>query len=61
MVTFKMDLHFKIQKTYLGIIICIVKKPNVPIFRQNGQIGLFWPKFGQKWIFSPKLRKQMLK
>ena len=56
-----MDLRFKIQKTYLGIIIRILKKPSVPIFRQNGQIGLFWTKFGQNWIFSSKLRKQMLK
>ena len=28
---------------------------------QNGQIWLFWPKFGQKWIFSSKLRKQQIK
>ena len=56
-----MDLGFRIQKTYLEIIIRILKKPSVPIFWQNGQIGLFWPKFGQKWISSSKLRKQMLK
>ena len=56
-----MDLGFKIQKTNLGMIICILKIPSVPIFRQNRQIGLFWPKFVQKWVFSLKLRKQMLR
>ena len=34
---------------------------SMPIFRQNGQIRIFWPKFGHKWIFSSKLRKQVLK
>ena len=56
-----MDIGFKIQKTNLGIIIRILKKPSVPIFGQNGQMGLFWPKFSQKWIFSSKLRKEILK
>ena len=55
-----MDVGFKIQKTNLGIIICILKIPSVPMLRQNGQVGLFWHKFDQKWIFSLKLRKQML-
>ena len=56
-----MDIAFKIQKTNLGIRIRILKIPSVPIFKQNGQIWPFWPRFGQKWIFSSKLRKQMLK
>ena len=55
-----MDLGFKIQKINLGIRIRIMKIPSVSIFRQNGQIWLFWPKFGQKWVVSSKLRKQML-
>ena len=45
-----MDLAFKIQKTNLGIRIHILKIPSVPIFKQNGQIWLFWPKFAQKGI-----------
>ena len=45
-----MDLAFKIQKTNLGIKILILKIPNVPIFKQNGEIWLFWPKFAQKEI-----------
>ena len=56
-----MDLGFKIQKTNLGIRISILKIPNEPILKQDGQIWLFWPKFGQKWSFNSKLRKQMLK
>ena len=56
-----MNLGFKIQKTNLGIRIRILKIQSLPIFRQNGQILLSWPKFDQKWIFSSKLRKQMLK
>ena len=56
-----MNLGFKIQKTNLVIRTCILKIPSDSIFRQNGQIRRFWPKFGQKWIFSSKLRKQILK
>ena len=56
-----MDLGFKIQKANLEIIIRILKISYVPIFRQNGQIALFLPKFVQKWIFSLKLRKKLLK
>ena len=32
-----MDLGFNIQKTNLGIRICILKIPSVPMFSQNGQ------------------------
>ena len=56
-----MDLGFKIQKTNLVIRIRMLKILSVPILKQNGQIRPFWPKFGQKWIFSSKLRMQMLK
>ena len=54
-----MDLGFEIQKTNLGIRIRILKIRSASISRQNGQIWLFWPKFGQKWIFSSKLRKHV--
>ena len=29
----------------------------VPIFRQNGQISLFWHKFAQKWILGLEFQK----
>ena len=47
-----MDLGFKIQKTNLGGRIRILEILSVPILRQIGQIWIFWPKFGQKLIFS---------
>ena len=56
-----MDLAFKIQKTNLEIRIRIFKIPSVPIFKQNEQIWLFWPKFAQKGIYSWELIKPMLK
>ena len=40
-----MDLGFEIQKANFGIRINILEIPCVPIFRWNGQIWLFWPKF----------------
>ena len=54
-----MDLGFKIQENNFGIRIRILKC--VPIFRQNGQIWLFWPKFGQNVVFGLIFRKQKLK
>ena len=29
----------------------------VPIFRQNGQLWIFGPKFAQKWILGSKFKK----
>ena len=52
-----MNLGFKIQKTNLGIRIRILKIESVPNFRQNGQIWLFWPKFGQKCFFHFEIKK----
>ena len=31
--------------------ISILEIPCVPIFRENGQLKLFWPKFAPKWVF----------
>ena len=36
---------FEIQKTNIGIRISIFEIPCVPIFRQNGQLWIFGPKF----------------
>ena len=46
----KIDLGFEIWKTNAGIKISIVEIHCVPIFRQNRQLRIFWPKFAQKWI-----------
>ena len=43
----KRKLGFEIQKTNVGIRISILEIPCVPIFRQNGQLWIFWPKFGE--------------
>ena len=53
----KMDLGFEIQKTNVGIRISILEIPCVPIFRQNGQLWLFEPKFAQKWILGSEFQK----
>ena len=48
----KRKLRFEIQKTNVGIRISIFEIPCVPIFRQNGQLWLFGPKFAQNgfWV-----------
>ena len=43
----KRKLGSEIQKTNVGIRISIFEIPCVPIFRQNGQLWLFGPKFAQ--------------
>ena len=47
-----MNLGFKIQKANVGIRISILEIPYVPIFRQNGQLWIFGPKFAQKWVLG---------
>ena len=44
----KRNLKLEIHKTNVGIRISIVKMSCVLIFRKNGQIQLFQPKFAQK-------------
>ena len=53
----KRKLGFEIQKTNVGIRISILEIPCVPIFRQNGQLWLFGPKFAQKWILGSEFQK----
>ena len=53
----KRKLGFEIQKTNVGIRISILEIPCVPIFRQNGQLWVFGPKFAQKWILGSKFQK----
>ena len=51
--------EFKVgnHKTNVGIRISIVKISCVPIFRKNGQLWLFRPKFAQKWILESGFQK----
>ena len=44
----KMDLGSEFQKSKSGFGICILEILYVPIFRQNGQLWIFGPKFAQK-------------
>ena len=53
----KMDLGSIIQKTNVGIRISIVKMSRLPIFRKNGQLWLFRPKFSQKWVLELEFQK----
>ena len=53
----KRKLGFEIQKTNVGIRISIFEIPCVPIFRQNGQLWVFGPKFAQKWILGSEFQK----
>ena len=53
----KRKLGFEIQKTNVGIRISILEIPCVPIFRQNGQLWIFGPKFAQKWILRSEFQK----
>ena len=53
----KRKLGFEIQETNVGIRISILEIPCVPIFRQNGQLWIFGPKFAQKWILGSKFQK----
>ena len=43
----KMNLGLQLQKTNVGIRISILQIPGVPIFRQDKQRIIFWPKFAQ--------------
>ena len=53
----KRKLGFEIQKTNVRIRISIFEIPCVPIFRQNGQLWIFGPKFAQKWILGSEFQK----
>ena len=49
-------LGFEIQKHNVGIRISILEIPCVPIFRWNGQLWLFGPKFAQKRTLGSKFQ-----
>ena len=55
-----MDLGLEIQKTNVGIRMSILEIPCVPIFRQNEQLGLFWPKFVQKIDLGLEIQKTIV-
>ena len=51
-----MDLGLQIQKTNIRIDISILEILCVPIFRQNGYLWLFRPKFAQKRILGSEFQ-----
>ena len=53
----KRKLGFEIQKSNVGIRISFLEIRCAPIFRQNGQLWIFGPKFGQKWILGLEFQK----
>ena len=53
----KRNLRFEIQKTNVGIRISMLDIPCVPVFRQNGHLWIFEPKFAVKWILGSKFQK----
>ena len=55
----KKKIKIEIQKTNVGIRISMFEIPCVPIFRQNGHLWLFGPKFAQKWIVGSEFQKSM--
>ena len=48
----KMDFWLEIQKTTVEIRTSILEIPFVPMFKEKGQLWLFWPKFARKWIWG---------
>ena len=53
----RMDLGLQTQKTNVGIRISILEILCLPIFKQNGQLWLFLPKFPQKWTLVSEFQK----
>ena len=53
----KMDLGLESQKTNVEIRMIILKILCAPIFRQNGQLSVSWPKFPKNWILEMEFQK----
>ena len=53
----KMDFGVKFQKSKSGFGISILEVLLAPIFKQNGQLWIFGPKFAQKWILGSEFQK----
>ena len=53
----KSNLRSEFWKSKPRIGISSSKITGAPIFRQNGLVWLFWPKFTQKWILGSEFRK----
>ena len=47
------------QKSKSGFGISILEILRAPIFRQNGQLWIFGPKFAQKWVLRSEFQKSM--
>ena len=50
-------METKFQKSKSGFRISILEKLCVPIFRQNGELWIFGPKFVQIWILGSEFQK----
>ena len=50
-------LESKFQKFMTGFGISILEILCVPIFRQNGELGISGPKFAQNWILGSEFQK----
>ena len=55
-----MDFGSKFQKINVGLRINVLEIPCVRIFRENGQMWLFGPKFAQKWILGQNFKNLSL-
>ena len=53
----KWFLGSEFQKLNVGLRISILEISCVPVFRQNGQFWLFWPKLTQKRLFGSEFQK----
>ena len=45
------------EKSISRFRICILEILCAPIFRQNGQLGIFGPKFAERWILEAEFQK----
>ena len=53
----KLILGSELQKSKSGFGFTNLEIVSAPIFRQNQQLQIFWPKFAQKWILGLKYQK----
>ena len=53
----KLEFGIEIRKFKSGFGISILEILCAPIFRQNGQLWIFWPKFAQKWFLGSEFQK----
>ena len=54
-----MGFGLEFQKSKSRFAICILEILCASIFRQNGQLWIFWPKFAQNWILGSEFQKYL--